>query len=208
MRNLRSSRGLDRGAPGRAGRHAVHSGPEDSRDRRATPASRYGPALLSAALVLVESAPRGRRLAAAGPDQPVAWPERAGAARVVVTTLATGGYFLGLESLGFPAASALFAGALCWYLGRAGGGSAVATSVAAGLLIQSVSSGSSGSGFPKGFAKLCASRRGAAWVATRSLRTARPVGPSDQGDADLSPWRYLPPSRVWEEEDRVAAPSR
>jgi hypothetical protein len=94
------------------------------------------PALLSAALVLVSLLLTVTAWRRRGPDQPVAWPERAGAARVAVTTLATGAFFLGLEPLGFPAASALFAGALCWYLGRAKWWVAVATGVAAGLLIQ------------------------------------------------------------------------
>jgi hypothetical protein len=94
------------------------------------------PALLSATLVLVSlllTASAGRRPA---PDKPIAWPERAGAARVAVTTLATAGYFLALEPLGFPTASALFAGLLCWYLGRARWWVSVATGVAAGVLIQ------------------------------------------------------------------------
>jgi putative tricarboxylic transport membrane protein len=108
------------------------------------------PAMLSAALVLVSlllavSAWRRR-----GPDQPVAWPERAGAARVAVTTLATGAYFLGLEPLGFPAASALFAGVLCWYLGRAKWWVSVATGVAAGLLIQVCFIRLLGLGLPQG----------------------------------------------------------
>jgi hypothetical protein len=94
------------------------------------------PALLSAALVLVSLLLAVAAWRRRGPDQPVAWPTRAGAARVAVTTLATGAYFLGLETLGFPAASGLFAGALCWYLGRAAWWVALATGVAAGLLIQ------------------------------------------------------------------------
>lgn len=94
------------------------------------------PALLSATLVLVSlllAASAWRRRAS---DKPIAWPERAGGARVAVTTLATAGYFVGLEPLGFPAASALFAGLLCWYLGRARWWVSVATGVAAGVLIQ------------------------------------------------------------------------
>jgi hypothetical protein len=94
------------------------------------------PALLSAALVLVSLLLAVAAWRRRGPDCPIAWPERAGAARVAVTTLATGTYFIGLEPLGFPAASALFVGALCWYLGRARWWVAVATGFAAGLLIQ------------------------------------------------------------------------
>jgi putative tricarboxylic transport membrane protein len=94
------------------------------------------PALLSLTLVLVSLLlvlSAWRRRAA---EKPIAWPEPAGMARVAVTTVATAGYFLALEPLGFPAASALFAGLLCWYLGRVRWWVSVATGVAAGLLLQ------------------------------------------------------------------------
>jgi hypothetical protein len=94
------------------------------------------PILLSLMLILVSlllAASAWRRRAS---DQPIAWPEPAGGARVAVTTLATAAYFLALERLGFPAASGLFAGILCWYLGRARWWISVATGLAAGLLIQ------------------------------------------------------------------------
>ena len=66
----------------------------------------------------------------------VEWPPRAGAGRVVVTVLAIATYFVGLETVGFPLASALFVGALCWYLGRGAWWVAVAAGLAAGLLVQ------------------------------------------------------------------------
>jgi putative tricarboxylic transport membrane protein len=93
------------------------------------------PTVLSAtaflvSLLLVASAWRRRA------DQQIAWPERTGAMRVAATILATAAYFCGLETLGFPISSALFAGALCWYLGRSTWWVSVLTGAAAGLLIQ------------------------------------------------------------------------
>jgi len=93
------------------------------------------PAVLSATSILVSlllAASAWRRRA----DQPIAWPERTGGMRVAVTILATIAYFFGLETLGFPIASALFAGALCWYLGRSTWWVSVLAGAAAGLLIQ------------------------------------------------------------------------